>query len=157
MILVGTHKDKLETFGSTKKSRQRKLGEAQKILTDFIHKLFVAKKTSVVDNIKRPSGDGGEWFFAVDNKSRKTNLWSGEMRCKDSVIEVRNALEQMVLNDQRKVKGLWSVAVSKGRLGRMRSGFARSLLIFIDTFPCLPQVWMASQHRMSISQCQRVP
>ena len=78
------------------KYRQEKLIETQKVLTDFLNKLFVTKKTRLIDNIKRPSGDGGAWFFAVDNKSRKTK-WGGKM---DPTIHgFRKALEQVVIND----------------------------------------------------------
>ena len=101
MILVGTHKDMLKKMWNTKKYRQKKLSETQKVLIDFLNKLFVAKKTRLIDNIKRPSG--GAWFFAVDNKSRETK-WGGKM---DPTIHgFRKALEQVVLNDQRKVQGL---------------------------------------------------
>ena len=112
---------------NTNKYQQKKIIETQKVLIDFLNKLFVTKQTRLIDNIKRPSGDGGAWFFAVDNKSRKTKR-GGEM---DPTIHgFRKALEQVVINDQRKVRGLWSFAVSKGRR--------------IDTFPWLPQVWVAA-------------
>ena len=104
VILVGTHKDMLKKiFVNSNKYQQKKIIETQKVLIDFLNKLFVTKKTRLIDNIKRPSGDGGAWFFAVDNKSRKTKR-GGEM---DPTIHgFRKALEQVVINDQRKVQGL---------------------------------------------------
>ena len=93
----------LKKMWNTNKYRQKKLSETQKVLIDFLNKLFVAKKTRLIDNIKRPSGDGA-WFFAVDNKSRKA-MFGGKM---DPTIHgFRKALEQVVVNDQRKVQGLW--------------------------------------------------
>ena len=90
-------------FVNSNKYQQKKIIETQKVLIDFLNKLFVTKKTRLIDNIKRPSGDGGAWFFAVDNKSRKTK-WGGKM---DPTIHgFRKALEQVVINDQRKVQGL---------------------------------------------------
>ena len=141
VILVGTHKDMLKKWPNTKAYRQEKLDETQTVLTDFLNKLPVAKTTHIIENIKRPSGDSGKWFFAVDNKSRKRQL-GGELRCKDpSIDEVRQALEQVVLNDQRKVRGWWSAVVSQRPSVRSCSAF---FLDFVDTFSCLLQVWMAS-------------
>ena len=108
VFLVGTHKDKLKkklktvTFQGNK-YRQKKLLQAQKILADFLPGMFVAKTTQIIQNLQRPSAQ--EWFFAVDNKSRK---WSGH--CKDLTIRnLRDKLQNVMMNDPRKVKGLCTV------------------------------------------------
>ena len=104
MFIVGTHKDQLSNLLQTmtfrgKKYRQRKLAQAQKILADFLPGLYVAKKTAVVKNIERPSPQ--EWFFAVDNKSREPS---------DEVIHtLRDRLHKALMNDQRKVQGVFSI------------------------------------------------
>ena len=106
--MVGTHKDKLSKLAQTmtfrgKKYRQRKLAQAQKILADFLPGLYVAKKTAVVKNIERPSPQ--EWFFAVDNKSRKRGG-----KCSDEVIHtLRDRLHKALMNDQRKVQGVFTI------------------------------------------------
>merc|ERR1719174_2318838 len=60
--------------------------------------------SDIVKRIHRPSS--GQWFFAVDNKSRE-NTAADKVRCKDPAIgEVRAALEHIVVNDNRTTLGL---------------------------------------------------
>ena len=111
VFIVGAHKDKLSNLAQTiifrgKKYKQRKLAQAQKILADFLPGLYVAKKTAVVKNIERPSPQ--EWFFAVDNKSREPIESGG--KCSDEVIHtLRDRLHKALMNDQRKVQGVFTI------------------------------------------------
>ena len=107
MFLVGTHKDKLKKFFfHGEKHTQKKLVQAQQILGDFLCEMFVAKTTRIMQNIQRPSTQ--EWFFAVDNKSRESIKHGGQ--CKDLTIrKLRDTLQNVMMNDQRKVKGLCTV------------------------------------------------
>ena len=106
--MVGTHKDKLSKLWQTmtfrgKKYRQRKLAQAQKILADFLPRLYVAKHTNIIENIEQPSPQ--EWFFAVDNKSRESGG-----KCSDEVIHtLRDRLHKALMNDQRKVQGSFTI------------------------------------------------
>ena len=62
-----------------------------------------------MERIRRPSGDVGDCFFAVDNKSRKRSggLFSGKTRCADPVVDdIRKEIEEVVNNDQRTVPGV---------------------------------------------------
>ena len=110
MFLIGTHKDKLKkllktmTFGAGE-YRANQIAQAQDIIADFLPKMFVAKTTKIVQNIQRPSDQ--EWFFAVDNKSREPIKHGG--KCTDRVIQtIRERLFKVMMNDQRKVRGLQS-------------------------------------------------
>ena len=111
MFIAGTHKDKLSKLGQTmtfrrKKYKQKKLAQAQQILTDFLPGLYVAKTTKLMQQIQRPSSQ--TWFFAVDNKSREPIKRGGN--CSDQVIHtLRDRLQTAMLNDQRKVQGLFAV------------------------------------------------
>ena len=66
-----------------------------------------------MERIRRPSGDVGDCFFAVDNKSRKRiggffgKFFSGKTRCADPVVDdIRKEIEEVVNNDQRTVPGV---------------------------------------------------
>ena len=105
MFLIGTHKDQLYkmsktmTFGG-KAYKAKKVAQAQQIIADFLPKMFVSKTTKIMRNLQRPSDQ--EWFFAVDNKTRKS-----DGKCKDKVIHaLRERLMKVMMNDQRKVKGV---------------------------------------------------
>ena len=108
VFMVGTHKDKLSNLAQTiifrgKQYKQRKIAEAQKILADFLPGLYVAKNTNIIENIEQPSPQ--EWFFAVDNKSRERGG-----KCSDEVIHtLRDRLHKALMNDQRKVQGLFTI------------------------------------------------
>ena len=106
MFLVGTHKDKLRKL-FVKKHMKKKLAVAQKLISDFLSGMLVAKNTHIIEQIQRPSGDDDAWFFAVDSKSRSTNILTRKTWCTDPAIdELRNALQTCVKNDPREVPGL---------------------------------------------------
>ena len=99
VLLVGTHKDELTDADA-------ELSQAQTLLTDFLNKLPLAKK-SIIPNLRRPSGS--EWFFAVDSKSRRETGADGAVECSDIMIaKFRSTLEEAVTKDDRKVTG-WHV------------------------------------------------
>ena len=94
MLLIGTHKDDLVRAGM--------LGQAQEILSGHIRSLYIAKETQIVEQIQKVSEK--EWFYAVDNKSR--SVCKGKIQCSDPTIgKIRSALENIVKNDARKVRG----------------------------------------------------
>ena len=93
------------TFGA-KKYEQRKIAQAQQILSDFLPGLYVAKATNIMSNIQRPSSQ--RWFFAVDNKSRK--LFTRGRKCSDpEICLLRDKLQTAMMKDQRKVQGLFTI------------------------------------------------
>ena len=101
VVIVGTHKDELKDVVTD-------LGTAQQKLTDFISGLFLPAKARSVERIQQTSD--GKWFFAVDSKSREITVERGKevVQCVDPVVqEIRSTLEQAVLNDDRKVRGLY--------------------------------------------------
>ena len=159
VLLVGTHKDKLKNlFGiGTEKSRQKKLLKTQEILTGFLNTLFVAKKTRIIECIKRPSGDGGEWFFAVDNKSR-TSKRKGDVKCKDpSIDDFRKTLEQIILDDKRTVPGVCTKGTEPmptASASPVMHLLCCSCLSVVEPCFFFVQVWMASRHLTSIFRCQ---
>ena len=100
VVIVGTHKDELKDVATD-------LGTAQQKLTDFISGLFLPAKARSVERIQQTSD--GKWFFAVDSKSREITVENQKevVQCVDPVVqEIRSTLEQAVLNDDRKVRGL---------------------------------------------------
>ena len=108
VVIVGTHKDQLKDVAAG-------VGTTQEIMTDFINSLFWPGKTGSVEFVQQTSK--GDWFFAVESVSRETTqerdytTFFGTkevVQCRDPVIqELRHTLEQMVLNDDRTVKGLF--------------------------------------------------
>jgi len=93
-ILIGTHKDELS-------DKRAALNHTDEALTDLLNSMT---NSDILKRIHRPSS--GQWFFAVDNKSRE-NTAAGKVRCKDPAIdEVRTALEHIVMNDKRTTQGL---------------------------------------------------
>ena len=101
VVIVGTHKDELKDVATD-------LGTAQQKLTNFISGLFLPAKARSVERIQQTSD--GKWFFAVDSKSREITVERGNevVQCVDPVVqEIRRTLEQAVLNDDRKVRGLY--------------------------------------------------
>ena len=108
VVIVGTHKDELKDVAAG-------VRDAQEIMTDFIPSLFWPGKTGSVEFVQQTSK--GDWFFAVESVSRETTHepdyttmygYKEVVQCRDPVIqELRHTLEQMVLNDDRTVKGLF--------------------------------------------------
>ena len=101
VVIVGTHKDELKDVVTDLITTQQKL-------TNFISGLFLPAKTRSVERILQTSD--GKWFFAVDSKSREITMENGKevVQCVDPVVqEIRSTLEQAVLNDDRKVRGLY--------------------------------------------------
>ena len=100
MVLVGTHKDELE-------SAQTQLPQAQRLLHDHMKGMFVTGENGILKNLRRPT-EGGQkqWFFPVDSKIREeisaTRLKSSD----EGIIGLRSAIHEAVQNDTRKVKGL---------------------------------------------------
>ena len=109
-MIVGTHKDELKDVTAG-------VRDAQEIMTNFIPSLFWPGKTGSVEFVQQTSK--GDWFFPVESVSRETTrerdyttflgLRTKEVvQCRDPVIqELRQTLQQMVLNDDRTVKGLF--------------------------------------------------
>ena len=107
VVIVGTHKDELKDVAAGVRT-------AQEIMTNFIPSLFWPRKTGSVEFVQQTSK--GDWFFAVESISRDitdefdytTNRWKTVFQSRDPVIqELRHKLEQMVLNDDRTVEGLF--------------------------------------------------
>ena len=105
VVIVGTHKDELKDVAAG-------VGNAQEIMTDFINSLFWPGKTGSVEFVQQTSK--GDWFFPVESISRDTTREPDYVARKmkevlqsgDPVLqELRHTLEQMVLNDDRTVKG----------------------------------------------------
>lgn len=95
ILFVGTHKDDLNT------DVDEKLSKAQELFTRFLNHTSLAKK--IIQNIRKPSAS--TWFFAVDSKSRQRSS-DGGVQCSDTEIaKLRCALDEVVMNDKRKVKG----------------------------------------------------
>ena len=95
LLFVGTHKDEL-------KDDPAALGQAQKILTEFLNDIPLS---DILKRIQRPSD--GKWFFAVDNKSREITAGGKEQTSDLSVGEIRSTLERVVNNDKREVRGVF--------------------------------------------------
>ena len=115
VVIVGTHKDELMDVATD-------LGTAQQKLTNFISGLFLPAKARSVERIQQTSD--GKWFFAVDSKSREMTVEGGDevVQCVDPVVqELRSTLEQVVLNDDRKVRGLY-VGWSKSQCSKYPYG-----------------------------------
>ena len=109
VVIVGTHKDELKDVAAG-------VRDAQEIMTDFIPSLFWPGKTRSVEFVQQTSK--GDWFFPVESVSRETTqerdyttvfgFTKEVVQCRDPVIqELRHTLEQMVLTDDRTVKGLF--------------------------------------------------
>ena len=98
LVLVGTHKDEL-------KSPQTELPEAQRLLHAYMKDMFVAGEEGFLKNIRRPT-EGGQWFFAVDSKSREETAATGLKSNDEGIIGLRSAIHEAVLTDNRTVKGL---------------------------------------------------
>ena len=97
VLLVGTHKDQLQ-------NESESLKEAQEILANFLGTLPVTLR-GILQRIARPESDEKRYFFAVNNIARE--IIAGKERAKDrSVSDIRKALERVVSNDKREVKGL---------------------------------------------------
>ena len=95
LLFAGTHKDEL-------KDKPAALGQAQKILTEFLNDIPLP---DILMRIQRPSD--GKWFFAVDNKSREITAGGKEQTSDLSVGEIRSTLERVVNNDKREVRGVF--------------------------------------------------
>ena len=100
LVLVGTHKDELE-------SPHTQLPEAQRLVHAYMKGMFVTGEEGILQNIRRPTeGDQKQWFFAVDSKSREETAATGLKSSDKGIIGLRNAIHETVLTDRRKVKGL---------------------------------------------------
>ena len=97
-VLVGTHKDELE-------SAHTQLTEAQRLVHAYIKDMHIAGEDGIIKNIRKPPKEGttSPWFFAVDSKSRK--VFDGKVS-DPAIIQLRDALQEAVALDDRQVKGL---------------------------------------------------
>ena len=90
ILLIGTHKDLVSDDG---------LRQAQERISSFLTEMALGLK--VVQNIRQTPG--GDWFFAVDNKSRTLGIGDPS----DSTIgDIRDALKSVTMEDKRTVKDL---------------------------------------------------
>jgi len=100
VILVGSHKDELE-------SEDTQLREAQTLVRGHLEGMYI-KQMGIIEQICQPPKKDNklQWFFAVDSKSRETIAGKG-LQSSDPVMgQIRKALHQAVIKDNRKVKGL---------------------------------------------------
>ena len=100
LVLVGTHKDELE-------SAQTQLPEAQRLLHAYMKDMFVTGEEGILKNLRRPT-EGGQkqWFFAVDSKVREEVAATRLKSSDEGIIGLRSAIHEAVMNDTREVKGL---------------------------------------------------
>ena len=101
LVLVGTHKDELD-------SPHTQLPEAQRLLHKYMKDTLVTGKDGILKNLRcPPEGDQKQWFFAVDSKSREEiSIATGQRSSDEGIIGLRNAIHEAVLTDRREVKGL---------------------------------------------------
>ena len=99
LVLVGTHKDELE-------SAHTQVPEAQRLLHEYMKDMFATGEEGILKNLRRPTeGDQKQWFFAVDSKIREENAATGLKSSDEGIIGLRSAIHEAVMNDSRKVKG----------------------------------------------------
>ena len=108
LVLVGTHKDELD-------SPHTQLPEAQRLLHKYMKDTLVTGKDGILKNLRcPPEGDQKQWFFAVDSKSREEisiatgqkSSDEGTIASDEGIIGLRNAIHEAVLTDSREVEGL---------------------------------------------------
>ena len=100
LLLVGTHKDELQ-------SAHTQLPEAQRLLHTYMKDMFVTGEGGILKNIRRPiEGGKKQWFFAVDSKSRETISATQVKSSDEGVSQLRSAIHEAVVTDSREVKGL---------------------------------------------------
>ena len=100
LLLVGTHKDELQ-------SAHTQLPEAQRLLHTYMKDMFVTGEGGILKNIRRPTEGGKkQWFFAVDSKSRETISATQVKSSDEGVSQLRSAIHEAVVTDRREVKGL---------------------------------------------------
>ena len=101
MVLVGTHKDELDSEGT-------QLREARELIAEHLEGMYI-KRMGIIEQICQPPKQNHklQWFFAVDSTSRENIVGKG-LQCGDPVMgQIRSALQEAVKNDNRKVTGLW--------------------------------------------------